>query len=306
MNHQKVNRQARRTGGLLASALIAASVFVACSSGPEVREEPPAASDDVVSELHDLLPAAIQESGVIRVAAQIDLPPQQYYDEDNKTVIGISPDLADALGAVLGVDFEFTNVSFNAIIPGLESGRFDLGITAMNDTLERQEQVTFVDYIQSGVRLMVKAGNPSGVTSLEEMCGKSIATLQGSVNNERIEKASQEHCVDEGKSPIDMQIYASSPDARQAMLTGRVDASLIDQIAGAYQVQQLPDEVEQVGPFYPASNMGMPMKKGSRELATALHEAMKIIIADGTYLEVLKKWNTPEVALDDPVITGLD
>ncbi|MGB4135498.1 MAG: ABC transporter substrate-binding protein, partial [Microbacterium sp.] len=258
------------------------------------------------NELHEMLPESIRKAGKITVAAQIDLPPQQFYDTDNKTVVGISADIAEALGTVLDVDFEFTNVSFSSIIPGIESGRFDIGITAMNDTEERQQQVTFVDYIQSGVRLMVKAGNPADVTSLEEMCGKSIATLQGSVNNERIEKASEENCVGKGKDPIDMQIFASSPDARSAMLTGRVDASLIDQIAGAYQVQQLPGEVEQVGPFIPSANMGMPMKKGNKELAEALHAAMKAIIADGSYLKALEKWNTAEVALEDPKITGLD
>ena len=138
-----------------------------------VRTTPVRADDEPTAEVSALekddaiagmLPADIQHAGVVRVASGVSFPPMEFFDTDNKTVLGFDADLGKALGEVLGVEFEFQNTNFDGIIGGLNAGRYDLGLTSMIDKKERQETVDFVDYLNSGVAFMTAKGNPEGLT----------------------------------------------------------------------------------------------------------------------------------------------
>ena len=155
----------------LALAALAVIVTAGCAA-PEDDSQPPAArsprprsatleKDETVA---DLLPADIKNAGVVRVASGVSFPPMEYFDNDNKTVLGFDADLGKALGEVLGVEFKFQNTNFDGIIGGLKAGRYDLGLTSMIDKKERQAEVDFVDYLSSGVTFMVAKGNPEGLT----------------------------------------------------------------------------------------------------------------------------------------------
>ena len=123
----------------------------------------------------DMLPADIKSSGVVRVASGVSFPPMEYFDTDNKTVLGFDADLGKALGEVLGVEFKFSNTNFDGIIGGLSAGRYDLSLTSMIDKKERQAEVDFVDYLNSGVTFMVAKGNPEGLTEQLDLCGRTVA-----------------------------------------------------------------------------------------------------------------------------------
>ena len=103
----------------------------------------------------------------------------EYFDTDNKTVIGFDADLGKALGEVLGVEFKFQNTNFDGIIGGLKAGRYDLSLTSMIDKKERQAEVDFVDYLSSGVTFMVLKGNPEGLTEQLDLCGKAVGGREG-------------------------------------------------------------------------------------------------------------------------------
>ena len=78
--------------------------------------------DDAIAAM---LPDAIKSAGTVRVASGVSFPPMEFFDTDNKTVIGFDADLGAALGQVLGVKFEFQNTNFDGIIGGLNAGRYD-------------------------------------------------------------------------------------------------------------------------------------------------------------------------------------
>jgi len=88
-----------------------------------------------------LLPEAIASKGKLLVATDATYPPSEFIAEDGTTIIGFDVDLMVALGQALGLDVEFQNASFDTIIPGLDSGQFDVGASSFTDTKEREQTV---------------------------------------------------------------------------------------------------------------------------------------------------------------------
>jgi polar amino acid transport system substrate-binding protein len=66
-------------------------------------------------------------------------------------------DLARAIGAVLSLKFEVANSTFATIMPGLQSGKYDLGMSSFTDTKERERVVDFVTYFSAGTSFYTKA-----------------------------------------------------------------------------------------------------------------------------------------------------
>ena len=119
----------------------------------------------------------------MRVASGVSFPPMEFFDTDNKTVLGFDADLGKALGQVLGVKFDFQNTNFDGIIGGLNAGRYDLALTSMIDKKARQATVDFVDYLNSGVTFMVAKGNPKGLKDKLDLCGKTAAVEKSSTGD---------------------------------------------------------------------------------------------------------------------------
>src|SRR5207302_4249035 len=94
---------------------------------------------------------------------------------------GVDYDLAKALGDKLGVKITFINdTDFAGIIGALQSGRFDIIMSAMNDTVERRGKgVDFIDYFSAGSSVLVRKGNPDKVNGLDGLCGQTVAGPQG-------------------------------------------------------------------------------------------------------------------------------
>ena len=157
--------------------------------------------------------------GVVRVASGVSFPPMEYFDTDNKTVLGFDADLGKALGEVLGVEFEFQNTNFDGIIGGLNAGRYDLSLTSMIDKKERQAEVDFVDYLNSGVTFMVLKGNPEGLT-------------------EQARPVRQDRGGREGRRPATSSPTTSAPSARRTARS-RVDKQPFPDQASAVQALQV-------------------------------------------------------------------
>ncbi|CAM5275649.1 hypothetical protein SHIRM173S_02979 [Streptomyces hirsutus] len=136
--------------------------------------------------LADKLPESIRDKGVIKVGSDIAYAPVEFKDDSGKTV-GIDPDIANAMGKELGVKFEFQNGTFDALIGGLASKRYDIAMSAMTDTKERQEGidpytgkkvgagVDFVDYFTAGVSLYTNKGTTRAIKPGTHLSGKTMA-----------------------------------------------------------------------------------------------------------------------------------
>jgi polar amino acid transport system substrate-binding protein len=255
-------------------------------------------------EIAAMLPEDIKSSGVVRVASGVSFPPMEYFDTDNKTVLGFDADLGKALGEVLGVEFEFQNTNFDGIIGGLKAGRYDLSLTSMIDKKERQVEVDFVDYLNSGVTFLTLKGNPKGLTEQGDLCGIAVAVEKGATGDLVADDITAQ-CEKDGKKAVDKKPFPDQASAVQALQAGRADAVLALDLTLAYNVKQNPEDFEVPAQPFGLLPVGIPVPKDDTTLRDAVQAALLKVQESGTYDELLAKWNLTDQALTGaPINTG--
>ncbi|MER5795889.1 ABC transporter substrate-binding protein [Streptomyces sp. NPDC001980] len=261
------------------------------------------------------LPDDIRKAGVIKVGSDIAYPPVEYME--NGKAVGVDPDIADALGKQLGVKFEFQNGKFDNLIVGLQANRFNVIMSAMNDTKDRQDGidsdtgkkvgsgVDFVDYFTAGTSILVQKGNPKGIKSLDDLCGKVVA-LQKGTTSEGIAKAQSEKCTKGGNKAIDLQTFDTDPEALLRLKQGASVADLNDFPVAAYNAKTSGSgkDFEVVGEQIEAGPYGIAVSKENTQLRDALQAAMAAIIKNGDYQKILEKWNVTQGAVTESKING--
>lgn len=270
-------------------------------SSVQVENADLTSSVEVNEAARKLLPASVRDSGVLKVGGETSLPPYLFLKDGKLT--GIEANIMDALGKSLGLKVEVTNTKFAAMVTGLASQRFDVAMSDFSDTVERQKQVTFVDYTQSGQILVVTAGNPKGIKSLDDLCGKSAAGPSGSLSVE-LAKQQSDKCVAEGKPEIDVKQYPTAAETQLALQNGRTDAMAIDYAIGTYNVQQVPDKIELTGETFALGLHGAAVRPADKDLQAALEAGLNGLISSGVYQEILDQWEVPQMAMDKVLING--
>ena len=161
---------------------------------------------------------------------------------EGSEAVGADIDIGNEVAKRLGRTAEFTNIGFDGIIAALQSDLCDAIISGMNNTPERAEQVDFVNYLLVGQSLVVQAGNPEGITSLETLCGHAAGAQVGSTNLDTI-NAANEACTAAGKEAIDVTGFPSDTDGILALKADRIDAYETDSPGAAYYIAQDPEVV---------------------------------------------------------------
>ncbi|MBB2890631.1 transporter substrate-binding domain-containing protein [Flexivirga oryzae] len=116
---------------------------------------------DASAPLAHRLPAAIRKKGYVTVATNPGYPPFETLSSDQHTIVGLDPDILQAIAHQLGITAKFQQAGFDSIIPGLQAGRYDMAMSGMTDTTQREKQVQFVDYfLVGGGILMAKGTRP--------------------------------------------------------------------------------------------------------------------------------------------------
>ncbi|WP_198655140.1 ABC transporter substrate-binding protein [Streptomyces geranii] len=240
------------------------------------------------------VPAALKASG-ITIASDVSYPPMDFFDTDNKTVIGAEADLARALGTVLGVKVTITNVPFDSIIPGLQAGKYQLGLSSFTDTAEREKVVDFVTYFNAGTSLLVPAGNPKSLKPEDDsLCGRTVAVAKGSTQALVDLPDRAKTC----KSAIKVSTFPDGTGVNLAVTSGRADAALADSPVAAYAAKQSGGKLEVVGDSYGNAPFGIAVQKKS-ELTALLKSALESLGTTGGYRQILAKWGLESGALDE-------
>ncbi|MDX3386378.1 ABC transporter substrate-binding protein [Streptomyces niveiscabiei] len=260
------------------------------------------------------LPADIRSKGVIKVGSDISYAPVEFKDSSGK-VVGIDPDLADAMGKQLGVKFEFENGTFTSLVTGLRAKRYDLVMSAMTDTKNRQngvdedtgkkvgEGVDFVDYFTAGVSIYTPKGKDQGIKTWADLCGKKIVVQRGTVS-EDLAKSESKKCP-AGKT-IAMESFDSDQDAQTRLRAGGADAGSSDFPVAAYAVKTSGGgkDFQLVGEQVEAAPYGIAFSKASTQLRDAVQAAMDAIIKNGEYAKVLAKWGVPSGAVTQATVNA--
>ena len=290
----------RRLAGLPLAVLVA-GLLTGC--GGETATEPVAAG--AKAPLFDALPAEYQESKEIVVGSDIAYAPMEYYDTDGTTVLGLDKDIADAMSEELGVVFEWKNATFDGLITQLKSGRIDIAMSGMSDTAERQQEIDFVDYYQAGAVLLVQKGNPEGLEGIEDLCGRTVAVQRGTTQEGYAQEQS-EKCEQAGEAPIDLLSFDRETEAMLQVKSGRADSGLQDYPVASYNARTSGggEDFEVVGEQIQAGPLGIGVSQDEPELRDALQQALQAIIDDGTYAELLEKYDVPLGAVDRATVNG--
>jgi polar amino acid transport system substrate-binding protein len=278
------------------------SPSVAASAAPSAAEtsaastEPSAAATAAAPSI--AVPAAITTAGKLVWCVDVSYPPEESFKADGTTAEGSDIDIATEVAKRFGVTPEIDNTSFTGIIASLTGKKCDLIISGMNDTAERAKQVSFVDYLKVGQGLLVPAGNPKGIHTLEDLSGKAVAVQLGTTNKDALD-AENVKLKAANKPQIDVQTFDQDTDAFQQLALGRVDAYSGDSPVCAYYAAK-PDNAGkfEVGgtPIDPAP-IGIAIRKDDTELQAAVKAAMDGMYADGTMKAIVDKWGMTDAVV---------
>ncbi|MFD6494527.1 ABC transporter substrate-binding protein [Streptomyces sp. NPDC059944] len=256
--------------------------------------------------LHDALPDTVKKAGTVKVATDVPYPPfEMFVKEGGSELTGLDYDLGQALGAKLGVRFEFTPQKFDGIVPAIQAGKFDAAMSAITDKKERQRVVDFVDYSQSGSGILVRDGNPDNIATLDDLCGRKVA-VQAATNQLGLLKSHQAACKKAGRDQIDIQSFPKDSDAQLALRSGKVIAQVLTKPAAGWTAKKadsgkafdLVNDPEAPG-GYNASPNGIAVTKRLPELTAAIQKALQSLIDDGTLTKIYDKYGVGSIAVKE-------
>ncbi|MFB7737511.1 ABC transporter substrate-binding protein [Streptomyces sp. NPDC056112] len=303
-----------RLAAVGAIVVAGALILTGCGDQTKDKKEPSGSGSSNAAPLADKLPAQIREKGSIKVGSDIAYAPVEFKDKSGK-VVGLDPDVAAALGKQLGVTFEFENGTFDALLTGLRSNRYDIAMSAMTDNKSRQEGidpstgkkvgegVDFVDYLTAGVSIYTRKGDTKGINSWSDLCGKKIALERGTVS-EDLAKSEAKKCPSNKKLTIEP--FDDDQQAQTRLRSGGADAVSSDFPVAAYAVKTSGggNDFEVVGPQVQAAPYGIAVSKTNTQLRDALQAAVNAIIKNGEYEKILEKWGAQDGAVKESVING--
>jgi len=288
---------------LLGLVLGLALVMAACGDdgGEGGGTATTAAAPAVDQALADKVPAAVKSDGKILIGTDSSYAPNEFLDTDGKTVVGFDVDLFNAVAAKLGLTTEWQSAAFDAIIPGIQSGKYEAGVSSFTINDERKQQVNMVSYFSAGTQWGTKSGNPSAVQP-DDACGKKVAVQTNTVQDTDDLPKRVEACESAGKPAITIDRYQRQDQATAAVVSGKDDAMLADSPVVAYAVQQTNGQLELLGEIYDAAPYGYVVNKDQADFAEALAGAVAALVSDGTYQQILTKWGVQAGAIDNPAV----
>ena len=252
-----------------------------------------------VDEIAATLPGDIRDSGTLIVGVNLPYAPNEFKDADGK-IIGFDVDLMNAVAATLGLTPDYREADFAKIIPSIQQGTYNVGMSSFTDTKERQKSVDFVDYFSAGI---LWAQRPGSDIDPNNACGKKVA-VQATTTEETDElPAKSKKCVDAGKAEIQIVKFDGQDAATNAVVLGQVDAMSADSPVTAYAIKQSNGKLEAAGAIADAAPYGWPVKKDS-PLAQSLVKALEHLIETGDYKTIAANWGAESGMISKPVING--
>jgi polar amino acid transport system substrate-binding protein len=288
-------------GLVLAVALVAAGCGEKSDTGGASTGTTAAAAPSVDEALAAKVPDAVKSDGKLVIGTDSSYPPNEFLDTDGKTVVGWDVDLFNAVAAKLGLKTEWQSAVFDAIIPGIESGKYEMGVSSFFITDDRKKQADMVSYYNVGTQWLTKKGNPNGIQP-DAACGKKVAVQTNTAQDTDDLAKRQEKCKSEGKPAITIDRYQRQDQATASVVSGKDDATLADSPVMAYAVKQTNGQLELLGDAYDTYFYGSVIKQGETEFAQAVADAVSALISDGTYKTILEKWGVEAGAIDNPAV----
>ena len=252
-----------------------------------------------VDEIAATLPADVRDSGKLVVGVNLPYPPNEFKDPDGK-IVGFDVDLMNAVAQTLGLTADYREADFAKIIPSIEGGTFNAGMSSFTDTKEREKTVDFVTYFNAGT---LWAQRPGEAVDPNNACGKKVAVQATTVQETEELPAKSKKCVDAGKPEIQILKFDGQDAATNAVVLGQADAMSADSPVTSYAIKQSSGKLEGAGEIFDSAPYGWPVKKGS-PLGQSMIKALEHLIKSGDYKTIATNWGLESGLIEKPVING--
>ncbi len=280
---------------LTGAALAALPITVAAGVAPSAGASGDGASWPTITKqasIASLVPSSIAKSGVLTVASDSTYAPMEYLASDNTTVVGVDADLMKAVGQVLGLKTQITSVTFDDIIPKLQTNSFDVGASSFTDTKAREKVVNFVDYFNAGEGFyeLASAKALSG-SGLLQLCGQTVSVEIGTTEQDDAATANTA-CHKAHKSGVSVLAFSTQTLANLAVSDGHATVGFADSEVSAYIVSTSGGTFKNTGSVYASAPYGLAVVKtgANAKLDVAIEGAVNYLVKSGQYGTILKYW----------------
>lgn len=248
------------------------------------------------------LPEAVRTAGKLNVTISLAYPPMEYSDAGSTELKGFDIDLAKAIAERLGLAAEFQNVEFPQLIPQVVTGRSDLIMTAFSDKVERQTQLDFIDYFQTGNVLYSTVDHQSEIKTETDLCGKTVAVATGTSWVTWTEELGKAKCAEDKLITV-IQIPTQAEHIMQ-IRQGRAQASVIGLEGLLDLMKHDPGKFYQIGEVGDVNHYGIAFAKSNGQLRDAVLGALDALKADGTYTQILDRYGLNQAGVKEFKVNG--
>jgi ABC-type amino acid transport substrate-binding protein len=260
---------------------------------------PVAAPLGAVPSIAATVPADIKATGRLVVGFNVPYAPNEFRDAYGQ-LVGFDVDLMNAVARTLGLVPDYRETAFESVIPSVRGGDFNVGMSSVTDTKEREGDVDFVTYFQAGT---LWAQRPGQAIHPDDACGLRIGVTYASVQETQEIPAKSAACVEEGKSAIDKVVYTRQDDLTAALISGDVDAMSADSPATGFAIKTSGGALMTAGEVFDTAPYGWPVAKGS-SLAQSLRQALEHVMQTGEYRTIATLWGVEKGMVDKPAINS--
>ena len=212
------------------------------------------------------------------VATSPDFPP--FESLEGGEVVGIEVDILKLIAEKMGMELDIQQMDFDSVIPGVQAGKFDVGMSGITVTDKRKENVDFSSvYFMAAQAIVVSAD--SGITGKADLEGKKVSVQTGTT--------AEDYCMANG---YEVLAFTANNDAASALTGGKVDAWVVDNEVALAMAPDLGltvlDEAMTAEPY------AFAFQKGS-ELVAPFNEALDALLADGTVEKIFSDYGVTYV-----------
>ena len=227
--------------------------------------------------------------GVLTVGSDTTYPPQEYIDSTTNQPVGFDVDLITAIAQRMGLKANIVTTKFDTIIDDLAARRFDVAISAISITPDRQKKADFVSYLNAGESLLVQKGNPKNIQSTDDLCGLAVGVQDGTIE-EGVLQSSSDNCLEQDKPAINIIALQDQTAVIELLANNHVVATYQDSPVTDYYVKNNPSQFEVGGSVFGAGPEGIAVRKSDSSMFNAIQTAYNQLKAAGTYQQLILKW----------------
>ena len=217
------------------------------------------------------------------IYSEKEFAPFEYYDEDSESYVGVDMDILAAIAKDRGFEYEVKHVVFDEAMTAVQAGQADAMMAGMTISEKRKATFDFSDgYFENGSILVV--AEDSGIASLEDLSGKTVAVKKGTTSATYAETVKIEY-------GFDIAYASESPEMYNNVVSGNADACFEDYSSIGWTIKNGEYKLKTVGDMVNLGYYGFAVKKGQNwELLAMFYEGLKNIKESGEYAEILARY----------------